>query len=62
MTLLAGIDLLTGEAIPYISDTHKSSDFIVFPRKLDEKYPKGDKIRLILDNHSATHLGGHVSI
>ena len=53
ISLLAGIDLLTGEAIPYISDTHKSSDFIVFLKKLDEKYPKGDKIRLILDNHSA---------
>ena len=53
ISLLAGIDLLTGEAIPYISDTHKSSDFIGFLKKLDEKYPKGDKIRLILDNHSA---------
>jgi transposase len=53
ISLLAGIDLLTGEAIPYVSDTHKSSDFIVFLKKLDDKYPKGDKIRLILDNHSA---------
>lgn len=53
ISLLAGIDLLTGEAIPYISDTHKSSDFIVFLKMLDEKYPQGDKIRLILDNHSA---------
>lgn len=53
ISLLAGIDLLTGEAIPYISDTHKSSDFIVLLKILDEKYPKDDKIRLILDNHSA---------
>jgi transposase len=53
ISLLTGIDLLTGEAIPYISDTHKSSDFIVFLKMLDEKYPKDDKIRLILDNHSA---------
>ena len=53
VSLLAGIDLLTGEAIPYVSETHKSSDFIHFLKKLDEKYPKGDKIRLILDNHSA---------
>lgn len=53
LSLLAAIDLLTGEAIPHISDTHKSSDFIVFLKKLDEKYPKEDKIRLILDNHSA---------
>ena len=53
LSLLAAIDLLTGEAVPLVSETHKSSDFITFLQKLDEKYPKGDKIRLILDNHSA---------
>ena len=53
LSLLAAIDLLTGEAIPLVSNTHKSSDFITFLKILDEKYPKGDKIRLILDNHSA---------
>lgn len=53
LSLLAGIDLLTGEAIPLVSDTHKSSDFIEFLKILDDKYPKGDTIRLILDNHSA---------
>jgi len=51
--LLAAIDLLTGEAIPYVSPTHKSSDFVHFLKMLDGKYPSGDKIRLILDNHSA---------
>ena len=30
LSLLAGIDLLTGEAIPLVSQTHKSSDFIKF--------------------------------
>lgn len=53
LSLLAGIDLLTGEAIPYVSDTHKSSDFIEFLKILDEKYPLQDTIRVILDNHSA---------
>lgn len=53
LSLLAGIDLLTGEAVPLVSNTHKSSDFIEFLKLLDEKYPKGDTIRLILDNHSA---------
>jgi transposase len=53
LSLLAGIDLLTGEAIPFISETHKSSDFIEFLQILDTKYPKGEIIRLILDNHSA---------
>jgi len=53
LSLLTGIDLLTGEAVPYISETHKSSDFVYFLKMLDKKYPEGDRIRLILDNHSA---------
>lgn len=53
LSLLAGIDLLTGEAIPLVSESHKSSDFIQFLKILDAKYPEGDTIRLILDNHSA---------
>lgn len=53
LSLLAGIDLLTGEAVPLVSDTHKSSDFIAFLKILDAKYPEGGTIRLILDNHSA---------
>lgn len=52
VSLLAGIDLLTGEAIPLVSSTHKSSDFIEFLKILDKKYPPQDTIRLILDNHS----------
>ena len=53
LSLLAAIDLLSGEAIPLVSETHKSSDFVTFLKKLDEKYPKSDMIRIILDNHSA---------
>lgn len=53
LSLLAGIDLLTGEAVPLVSETHKSSDFVGFLKVLDAKYPEGDTIRLILDNHSA---------
>lgn len=50
LSLLAGIDLQTGDAIPLVSDTHNSDDYINFLKKLDAKYLKGDKIRLILDN------------
>ena len=50
LSLLAGIDLQTGEAIPLVRETHNSKDYIDFLKILDEKYPKGDKIRLILDN------------
>ncbi len=53
LSLLAAIDLLTGEAVPLVNETHKSSDYVRFLKKLDEKYPSMDKIRLILDNHSA---------
>lgn len=50
LSLLAGIDLQTGEAIPLVSATHNSKDYIEFLKILDAKYPKGDKIRLVLDN------------
>ena len=53
VSLLAGIDLLTGEAFPLVSTSHKSADFIEFLKLLDQSYPEGDKIRLVLDNHSA---------
>jgi transposase len=51
VSLLAGMDLLTGEIMPLVRDTHKSSDFIDLLKLLDSKYDKRDKIRLILDNH-----------
>nr|WP_081844027.1 transposase [[Clostridium] aminophilum] len=52
VSLLTAIDLLTGEAIPLVRDTHKSEDFIDFLKKLNEKYPEGDTIQVILDNHT----------
>lgn len=53
VSLLAEIDLLTGEAIPLVNDTHKSADFVRFLKTLDLKYPAQDTIQIILDNHSA---------
>jgi transposase len=53
LSLLAGIDLLTGTAIPYVSETHKSSDFIALLEKIDAMYPENDIIRIVCDNHSA---------
>lgn len=52
VSLLAGMDLYTGEIIPLVSETHKSSDFIDFLKLLDEKYDDDVKIKVILDNHS----------
>ena len=52
VSLLAAIDLLTGEAIPLVRDTHNSNDFIDFLKILNSHYPEGDIIQVILDNHS----------
>ena len=50
VTLIAGKDIGTGEEFALVSDTHKACDFIEFLKLLDARYPKGDKIRLVLDN------------
>lgn len=53
VSLLAGLDLHNGRVIEEISNTHKSADFISFLKKLDGHYPAHQRIRLLLDNHSA---------
>ena len=50
VSLLAAIDLQTGEGIPLVRDKHTSKEYIEFLKILDEKYPRGDKIRIVLDN------------
>ena len=50
VSLLAAIDLQTGEAIPLVRDKHSSKEYIEFLKLLDDKYPKEDKIRIVLDN------------
>jgi transposase len=53
LSLLAGIDLLTGKVHALVRDRHRSREFIEFLRLLDAAYPAGTAIKLILDNHSA---------
>lgn len=53
VSLLAGMDLMTGEIISLVRETHKSADFVEFLKILDRKYDKDKKIRIVLDNHSA---------
>jgi transposase len=53
VSLLAGLDLHSGKVVEIVSDTHKSADFIAFLKKLDQTYLPHQKIRLVLDNHSA---------
>jgi transposase len=53
LSLLAGIDLLTGQVHASIEDRHRSREFIGFLKKLDAAYPTQTAIKVILDNHSA---------
>jgi len=53
MTLMAGIDLLTGHVHGQMTDRHRSCEFIDFLRLVDGYYPEQTTIRMILDNHSA---------
>ena len=53
VSLLAGIDLLTGQVHALVKDRHRSREFIEFLKLLDAAYPTHTAIKLILDNHSA---------
>jgi transposase len=53
LSLLAGIDLMTGQVHASIEDRHRSREFIGFLKKLDTAYPADTAIKVILDNHSA---------
>jgi transposase len=53
VSLLAGIDLLTGQVHALVRDRHRSREFIEFLKLVDAAYPTHTAIRLILDNHSA---------
>ena len=53
VTLLAGIDLLTGKVHALVKDRHRSRESIEFLKLLDAAYPADTAIHLILDNHSA---------
>jgi transposase len=53
LSLLAGIDLLTGKVHACVEERHRSSEFIGFLEQLNDAYPADTAIKLILDNHSA---------
>ena len=53
LSLLAGIDLLTGKVHACVEDRHRSREFVGFLKRLDAAYPTDTAIKLILDNHSA---------
>src|SRR6202048_4696804 len=53
VSLLAGIDLLTGKVHALVKDRHRSREFIEFLQLLDSAYPASTAIKIVLDNHSA---------
>jgi transposase len=53
VSLLAGIDLISGKVHALVRDRHRSREFIEFLKLLDAAYPVDTAIKLILDNHSA---------
>jgi transposase len=53
LSLLAGIDLLTGQVHACVENRHRSREFIGFLKKLDAADAAETAIKVILDNHSA---------
>ena len=53
VSLLAGIDLVSGAVHALVKDRHRSREFVEFLQLLDAAYPAHTAIKLILDNHSA---------
>lgn len=53
LSILAALDLHTGEIIANVEPKHRSREFIDLLKRLDAHYPSGAIIRVVLDNHSA---------
>ena len=53
LTLLAGLDLVSGHIHRAVVERHRSREFVAFLHQLDQAYPPKATIRLVLDNHSA---------
>ena len=53
LSILAALDLHTGQIIANVASRHRSVEFVALLRRLDEHYPPEAIIRVVLDNHSA---------
>jgi transposase len=51
VSLLSGINLVSGEVTGLVRDSHKSADFIDFLKVIDEQHKSSNQIKLVLDNH-----------
>lgn len=53
LSILASLDLHDGHVVVRVEERHRSREFVALLKALDEYYPPGTTIRIILDNHSA---------
>ncbi|EQD79371.1 hypothetical protein B1A_01772, partial [mine drainage metagenome] len=53
LSILAALDLHTGEIIANVEFRHRSREFIGLLQRLHDHYPAAAVIRVVLDNHSA---------
>lgn len=53
LSILAALDLHTGEIIAEVEPRHRSREFIALLKRLDAHYPEPATIRIVLDNHSS---------
>ena len=53
LSLVVGLDLVTGQAYRALARQHGSRDFVGFLERLDRAYAPGVRIRLLLDGHAA---------
>lgn len=53
LSILAALDLHSGQIIAHVEPRHRSVEFIALLKRLDQHYPSEAVIRVVLDNHSA---------
>src|ERR1700683_4207188 len=53
LSLLAGIDLVTGIVHASVENRHRSREFVADLKRLDAAYPPQTALKIILDNYSA---------
>jgi transposase len=53
VSLLAGMDLITGQVHALVRDRHRSCEFIEFLELADAAYPRRTTIHMVCDNHSS---------
>lgn len=53
LSLLAGLDLLTGQVHACVEERHRSQEFTKLLEQIHKAYAPETRIRIVLDNHSA---------